>query len=386
MDIAQHYKTKLPGVGTSIFTVMSKMAVEYNAINLSQGFPDFKVSEELIQLVTRYMQMGMNQYSPMAGEPVLREAIANKANRLYNTNINADTEVTITAGATEALFATIAALIETGDEVIIMEPAYDSYVPAIELFGGIVKRVELCMPDYSIDWDRVRDLISPRTRMIIVNTPHNPTGAVLYQKDLETLNELVRNTDITVLSDEVYEHIIFDNLQHESVLAYPELRERSAAVYSFGKTFHATGWKVGYVVAPPHITQEVRKVHQYLTFSVHAPTQFALADYLLDECNYDELPEYYQQKRDLFLDLIKGSAFEPVPCRGTYFQLLSYRNLWDKPDTEVAEMLTKEYGLASVPISVFYESGRDERILRFCFAKNDLTLEKAASILCQISS
>ena len=386
MDIAQHYKTKLPGVGTSIFTVMSKMAVEYNAINLSQGFPDFKVSEELIQLVTRYMQMGMNQYSPMAGEPVLREAIANKANRLYNTNINADTEVTITAGATEALFATIAALIETGDEVIIMEPAYDSYVPAIELFGGIVKRVELCMPDYSIDWDRVRDLISPRTRMIIVNTPHNPTGAVLYQKDLETLNELVRNTDITVLSDEVYEHIIFDNLQHESVLAYPELRERSAAVYSFGKTFHATGWKVGYVVAPPHITQEVRKVHQYLTFSVHAPTQFALADYLLDECNYDELPEYYQQKRDLFLDLIKGSAFEPVPCRGTYFQLLSYRNLWDKPDTEVAEMLTKEYGLASVPISVFYESGRDDRILRFCFAKNDLTLEKAASILCQISS
>jgi len=386
VDIAQHYKTKLPGVGTSIFTVMSKMAIEYNAINLSQGFPDFKVSEELVQLVTRYMQMGMNQYAPMAGEPTLRNAIAQKAGRLYNTTIDPDTEVTITTGATEALYATITAMVEPGDEVIVMEPAYDSYVPAIQLCGGIVKRVELCMPDYSVDWDLVRSQISPRTRMIIINTPHNPTGTVLYQQDLETLNELVRNTDITVLSDEVYEHIIFDGLQHESILAYPELRERSVAVFSFGKTFHATGWKVGYLIAPPHITQEVRKVHQFMTFSVHSPTQFALADYLMDEYHYDELPEFYQQKRDLFLDLIKDSGFEPVPCRGTYFQLLSYRNLWDKPDMEVAEMLTKEYGLASIPISVFYNSDRDERILRFCFAKSDVTLEKAADILCQISN
>ena len=364
---------------------MSRLAAEYNAINLSQGFPDFSVSKELISLVNRYMQMGMNQYAPMSGEPVLRKAIASKTERQYGISLNPDTEITITAGATEAIFNSIAAFVHEGDEVIILEPAYDCYEPAILLQKGIVKRVPLSLPDFKVDWDRVRDLISRRTRMIIINTPHNPTGTLLSKEDLDTLYHLIADTDIMVLSDEVYEHIIFDKISHASVLAHEGLRARSIATYSFGKTFHATGWKVGYVIAPAKITTELRKLHQYVTFSVHAPTQFALAEYLKDENNYLELPAFYQAKRDLFLDLMKGSAFEPVKSSGTYFQLFSYKGISDLPDLEMARKLTKKQGVAAIPVSVFYKESEShqEQLLRFCFAKTDPTLEKAAEILCK---
>ena len=385
MEASITVSSKLPRTGTTIFTVMSRLAAEYNAINLSQGFPDFRVNEELISLVNRYMQMGMNQYAPMIGEPVLRKAIAAKAERQHGITLDSDTEITVTAGATEAIFNSIAALVHEGDEIIILEPAYDCYEPAIRLQKGIVKRVPLRLPEFKVDWDQVRDLITRNTRMIIINTPHNPTGTVLSSEDLDSLYSLIADTDIIVLSDEVYEHIIFDELSHASVLAHEGLRSRSIATYSFGKTFHATGWKVGYVIAPPAITEEIRKLHQYVTFSVHAPTQFALAEYLKDENNYLELPEFYQSKRDLFLDLMKDSAFEPVKSSGTYFQLFSYKDISELPDMEMAELLTKKHGVAAIPVSVFYqnEEAHQEQLLRFCFAKTDPTLEKAAEILCK---
>ena len=376
--------SKLPQVGTTIFTKMSLLAQEHGAINLSQGFPDFPVAEELIERLHYHMKQGMNQYSPMPGMPALRKALSEKFSHTYGIKVDHEQEITVTSGATEALFATIAALVQEGDEVIVLDPAYDSYVPAIELQGGTAKRIPLKEETFAPDWEKIEAAVNPKTRLFILNTPHNPTGAVWQQQDMERLEELVFQHDFWVLSDEVYEHIIFDGQTHQSVLRFPKLRQRSAAVYSFGKTFHATGWKTGYVVAPPLLMKEIRKVHQYLTFSSHTPTQLALADYLQDAGHYEQLPGFYQQKRNAFLQMMEGSRFRPVPCSGTYFQLYSYAAISDKPDTEMANWLTTEHGVASIPVSVFYEQGNQQQLLRFCFAKNEETLRKAADILCRI--
>lgn len=377
-------ESKLPDVGTTIFTKMSLMAAEHNAINLSQGFPDFPVSTVLIDRIYHYMRQGHNQYAPMPGMPALRQAVAKKLKKNFGIEVNADSEITVTSGATEALFAVIAALVHQGDEVIVLDPAYDSYIPAAELQGGKAVRIPLKAGTFAPDWNAIEEAICDRTRLLVLNTPHNPSGAVLQEADIERLEQLVKRNDFWILSDEVYEHIIFDGQEHRSVLRYPELRKRSAAVYSFGKTFHATGWKTGYVVAPPLLTREIRKMHQYLTFSTHTPTQLALADHLQDADSYEQLPAFYQQKRDTFLKLMEGSRFRPVPCSGTYFQLFSYAAISDRPDTEMAEWLTREHGVAAIPISVFYADRQDQHLLRFCFAKNEETLQQAATILCKI--
>jgi len=372
-------KSRLPEVGTSIFTVMSRMALEHGAINLSQGFPDFPVSEKLIDLIHQKMKEGQNQYAPMPGTPALRKAIADVVQMTYQRPTDFETEITITAGATESIFASIAALISEGDEVILFDPSYDSYDPSIRLNGGIPIHLNLSPPDFSIDWDEVRKKITPRTRMIMVNTPHNPIGSVLRESDLKTLEKLAVEHNLIVLSDEVYERIIFENKTHESVLKYPLLRERSIAVFSFGKTFHATGWKVGYTVASENLTREIRKAHQFITFSVNTPVQLALAEYLTNPENYLHLGKFYQQKRDFFLDEIKGSSLKPLPCFGSYFQLVSYAG--KKSDIEMAQWMTKEMKVAPIPVSVFYKDKTDHQLLRFCFAKGEETLRKAGKIL-----
>lgn len=376
--------SKLPHAGTTIFTVMSALSSKHNAINLSQGFPEFPVSEELIALVHQHMADNQNQYAPMQGVLSLRERIAEKVEELYHTKVDPKTEVTITAGATEAIYATIAALVWPGDEVIILEPAYDSYVPAILVNGGIPIPVHL-NHDFSVNWQAVEEKITSKTRMIMVNTPHNPSGMIFSAADLDHLVRITRDRQILVLSDEVYEHIIFDGCVHQSVLSNEELAMRSIAISSFGKTFHATGWKVGYFIAPAWLTKEVRKVHQYLQFSVHTPTQHALANFLEDKNHYISLAQFYQRKRDLFLQQMKGAPFRPLTAKGTYFQLFSFQGFSDQSDKSFAEYLTREVGVASIPVSVFYQDGTDRRLLRFCFAKNDETLVKAASILCQLS-
>lgn len=376
--------SKLPGVETSIFAVMSKMANDHKAINLAQGFPDFEVSPELIDMISQNMREGNNQYAPMPGLPQLREQIVEKIKKTYNVEYNPETEVTVTSGATQALFTAISAFVRDDDEVIIFEPAYDSYSPAIKLNRGIVKYAKLRLPDYHIDWTEVSRMISHRTRMIILNTPHNPTGAVLSKKDLDALHKLTKNTDIVILSDEVYEHIIFDKKKHFSLSAYPGLAERSIVVASFGKTFHATGWKMGYAVAPENLMKEFRKTHQFIVFTVNTPIQYALAEYLKDDANYKALGKFYQKKRDYFLSLISTSRFKPVPSSGTYFQVLDYSDISDEGEMEFATRLIEEYGVASVPVSAFYHKKDDHKMLRFCFAKKDETLEKAAEILCKI--
>lgn len=376
--------SKSPGVNTSIFAVMSQMANEHGAINLAQGFPDFDVDAELINLIDQNMKLGHNQYAPMPGLPQLREEIAKKIEKLYGAAYNSDTEVTVTAGATQALFTAISAFVRDEDEVIVFEPAYDSYSPTIKLNRGIVKYAKLRLPDYHIDWTEVSRMISHRTRMIILNTPHNPTGAVLSKKDLDALHKLTKDTDIIILSDEVYEHIIFDKKKHHSLSAYPGLAERSIVVASFGKTFHATGWKMGYAVAPENLMKEFRKTHQFIVFTVNTPIQYALSEHLKDENNYLGLGSFYQKKRDYFLKLIKNSRFKPVPSFGTYFQVLDYSDISDLPEMEFAELLIKEHGVASVPVSAFYHKNDDHKMLRFCFAKKEETLEKAAEILCKI--
>ena len=377
-------QSKLPNVGLTIFTVMSKMAQEYNAINLSQGFPDFPVAEELVNDIHHYMKEGMNQYAPMAGMHQLRAQISKKLERTYNRPVNMDTEITITAGAIEALNSTITALVRAGDEVVIIEPAYDAYAPIIEMNGATPVPVALRDKDFTIDWQTVRQKVNDRTRMILINSPHNPTGSVISEQDLRELEDITRGTEILVLSDEVYEHIIFDGQVHQSVLWSDELRARSIVTNSFGKTFHATGWRIGYMIAPAGLMSEIRKVHQYNAFCVHTPTQLAIADYLENPENYESLPALYQPKRDLFLDLIKTSRFKPIKCSGTYFQVLSYEGISDMGDIEMAEWLTKEHGIASIPMSVFYSDKRDLKMLRFCFAKGEDTLRKAAEILCSI--
>lgn len=373
--------SRLPETGTSIFTVMSRMALEHGAINLSQGFPDFPVSTTLIDLINKNMLAGHNQYAPMPGVPGLRKVIAEVVEKTYNRITNPETEITITAGGTEALFSTIAALVAAKDEVILFDPSYDSYAPAIRLNGGIPVQINLNPPDFSIDWDQVNSKITSKTKMIMINTPHNPSGAVLTENDLKTLEGIALKHGLLVLSDEVYERIIFDNLTHESILKYPALASQSVAVFSFGKTFHATGWKTGYTVAPEYLTREIRKAHQFITFSVNTPVQMALATYMTNPENYLHLGEFYQQKRDYFLQQISGSSFEPLPCHGSYFQLLSYKHITDKSEVDMAEWMTKEHKVASIPVSAFYKDKNDNRLLRFCFAKSEDTLQRAAAIL-----
>ncbi|MCE2893288.1 MAG: methionine aminotransferase [Flammeovirgaceae bacterium] len=374
-------KSRLPEVGTSIFSVMSKMALEHKAINLSQGFPDFPVSEKLIELIHQNMKDGHNQYAPMPGVPSLRKVIAEVITATYQRPTDFETEVTVTAGGTEAIFSTIAALIGSGDEVILFDPAYDCYDPAIRLNGGIPIHINLKQPHFAIDWQEVQDKITPDTKMIMVNTPHNPSGAVLNEHDMLALQEIALKHDLIVLSDEVYERIIFDDTSHQSVLKYPDLAKRSIAVFSFGKTFHATGWKVGYTVASEELNREIRKTHQFITFSVNTPIQFALAEYLKESKNYMYLGKFYQQKRDFFLNQIKGSSLKPLPCFGSYFQLLSYEGVSTKSEMEMAAWMTKEKKLTPIPVSAFYKDGSDQKLLRFCFAKSDTTLESAGKIL-----
>lgn len=384
MNFPNLINSKLPNVGTTIFTVMSKLAADNNAINLSQGFPDFSCNPDLIELVSKYMKAGNNQYAPMAGLIQLREILAQKTEELYGAHYNSETEITITAGATQAIYTAITAVIREGDEVIVFEPAYDCYQPAIELNGGKTIYLQLKAPSYSIDWEEVKKVMSHRTKMIIVNTPHNPTGSVLSAADMMMLQKLTKDTDIIIISDEVYEHIIFDNQAHQSVARYPHLAERSFIISSFGKTYHATGWKIGYCVAPQNLMNEFRKVHQFLVFSTNTPIQFALAEFLKQKNQYLDLGAFYQKKRDYFISLIKNSQFSFTPAAGTYFQLLNYSKLSKEKDTDYAIRLTKEFKIASVPISVFYHEGEDNKVLRFCFAKKEETLEKAAEIINKI--
>ena len=374
-------QSRLPDVGTSIFTVMSKMALDYGAINLSQGFPDFMIDEKIISLVHKYMLEGHNQYAPMPGTPALRKSIAEVILKTYGRKVDPDTQITITSGATESTYSVIAALISPGDEVIIFDPSYDSYNPAVRLNGGVPVHINLNPGNFSVDWQTVRSKINRRTRMIIINTPHNPSGAILREPDLKELEKIALEYKLLVLSDEVYERLIYDGLTHQSILRYPGLAEQSLAVFSFGKTFHATGWKVGYVVASPTLTKEILRAHQFVVFSVNTPIQLALAEYLQTPQHYLELGNFYQKKRDFFLEEMKGSSFEPLPSYGSYFQLMSYKTISNKPDVEMAEDLLKKSKVASIPVSVFYRDGTDNRLLRFCFAKKEETLEKACAIL-----
>jgi methionine transaminase len=375
--------SRLPEIGTTIFTVMARMAQQHNAINLSQGFPDFPVSDKLIKLISHFMEAGHNQYAPMEGVGPLRQIVADVFTREYNRGLDPEKEVTITTGGMEALFSVISALVTPGDEIIVFNPAYDSYDPAIKLNGGVPIHINLMPPFFRIDWDEVKSRLSRRTKLIIINTPHNPTGTVLTDHDLKTLEELALKNGFYVLSDEVYERVIFDGNIHHSVLRYPGLASQSAAIFSFGKIFHATGWKVGFVISPAYLMKEIRKTHQFITFSVNTPVQLALAEFMSDSSNYKHLGSFYQKKRDYFLAEISGSSFEPLPCHGSYFQLLSYSSVSSKPDKEMAEWLTKEQKLASIPVSAFYHDKTDHSLLRFCFAKTEQTLAKAGQLLKQ---
>ncbi len=376
--------SKLPHVGTTIFSVMTCLANDHGAINLSQGFPDFDVDPQLIHLVEKHMRQGANQYAPMQGILSLREKIALKVKKLYNRTCDVENEITVTTGATEALFAAITAIVRKGDEVIIFEPAYDSYGPAVELCHGRPVFIKTTYPGYTIDWDLVKKKISDKTRMIILNSPHNPAGVTLKPSDIIELKNIVEQHDIYILSDEVYEHIVFDDKRHESMSLYPELSQKSFVVSSFGKTYHATGWKTGYCLAPEHLTREFRKIHQYLTFCVNTPVQMAYADFLDHEDKYLDLAAFYQEKRDLFLSKLKHSGFTFIPSQGSYFQMLDYSKISDMPDVEFSRYLTMEHKVASIPPSVFYQNNDDHRVLRFCFAKKDDTLVEAAERLSAI--
>ena len=376
--------SKIPGNKTSIFSVMSKMANDHNAINLSQGFPNFETDQKLKDLVTQAMKNGYNQYPPEIGVLALREEISKKIESLYGKVYHPEKEITITSGATEALYCAITAFIGPGDEAIVLKPAYDTYEPSIRLNGGIPVQIQLKGQDYKVDWEEVRQAITPKTRMIIINTPHNPTGTILNKADMEELEKILTQTNIILLSDEVYEHLIFDGHKHQSASKFSRLAERAIVCASFGKTFHNTGWKTGYCVAPDHLMQEIRKIHELTVFSVNHPMQVAYADYLKTPENYLELSGFYQNKRDLFLNLIKDSRFSFKPSSGTYYQLLNFSEITDEKDVNFAERLVKEKGLASIPVSVFNINENDNRQLRFCFAKTDETLEKAAEILCRL--
>lgn len=377
--------TKLPKVGTTIFSVMSQLALDHQAVNLGQGFPDFEPPQSLSDALTRAMAEGKNQYAPGIGTAPLREQIARKTQQLYGRPVDPLTDVTVTSGATEALFSAIAAIVRPGEDVIVFDPAYDSYEPAIELQGARAVHIPLTLPDFAIDWQRVRDAITPKTRMILINSPHNPSGAVLSAADLDALAEITRDTDIVVLSDEVYEHIVYDGRRHESVLRHPELAERSIVVSSFGKTYHCTGWKVGYAVAPAALSAEFRKVHQYLTFCTFHPAQAAFAEILAsDPAHYLELPDFYQAKRDHFRALLAPSRLKLLDVPGGYFQLVDYSAIRDEDDVAFSRWLVEHGGVAGIPLTPFYEKPADARLLRLCFAKSDATLAAAAERLCRL--
>ena len=380
-------RSKLPDIGTTIFTLMSQMANEEGALNLSQGFPDFDGPPELLERVQYYLTHGHNQYAPMMGVATLRAAIEGKVRDLYGCKLEVDREITVTSGATEALFCAIAAVVGPGDEVIVFDPAYDSYEPVVRLQGGITRHVPLHPPHYRIDWDQVADLITDRTRLIITNTPHNPTGSVWAPRDIDALRMIVDNRDLYLLADEVYEHIIFDDAEHLSLCSYPDLFARSFVVSSFGKTYHTTGWKIGYCCAPAPLTEEFRRIHQYVTFTSNTPIQLGLADFLQSHPEHHQsLSGFYQRKRDLFCELLIDSAFSVVPSAGTYFQLLDYSEFSKEVDTALAERLTRQAKIASIPVSPFYDKNPDHHVLRFCFAKDDDTLRAAAQILCSLDA
>lgn len=376
--------SKLPDVGTTIFTVMSSLAAELGAVNLGQGFPDFPMSERLTGLVDKAMSGGYNQYAHMNGYAPLLETLAEKIESLYQTSVNPHSQITVTPGGTYAIYTALTTVLRPGDEVIVFEPAYDSYIPNIGINGAIPVRIDLQFPDYRIDWAQVKKRITPKTRMILLNTPHNPTGAILGPEDMEQLREIVKDTKIFIHSDEVYEHLIFDGQQHCSILRYPDLLERSFVSFSFGKVYHCTGWKLGYSVSSPALTKEFRKVHQFNCFSCHTPSQVALATYLKDKETYLSLGAFLQKKRDYFAQLMAATKFTPLPSYGSYFQLYKYDRISDEPDGDFAIRITKEYGVASIPVSAFYQSGKDDRVVRFCFAKKEETLEKAAERLMKI--
>jgi len=384
MSSRQPLRSKLPHVGTTIFTVMSKLAQECGAINLSQGFPDFPIDEKLSDLVHAAMNADHNQYAPMPGLPSLREAIASKVDRLYGFGYDPDTEVTVTAGGTQAIFTALGAVVQPGDEVIIVDPAYDCYSPTVELFGGKPVHVRLGS-DMRFDADAVQRAITPKTRMLMINTPHNPAGTILRDADMKRIVDMLRGTDIILLSDEVYEHLVFDGEPHASAINYPELRERAFVIFSFGKVFHTTGWKMGYALAPKELMTEFRKVHQFNVFSANTPIQHALAEYLKEPLHYETVPGFYEDKRDRFLIGLRTSRFEPLACEGSYFQLADYSRISEEADVDFAKRVTREFGIAAIPISVFYKDApKDQRILRFCFAKQDETLDNAIEKLCAI--
>lgn len=379
-----NHQSKLPNVGTTIFTVMSALAKEHGALNLSQGFPNYPSLQKLNQLVTDAMNSGHNQYAPMAGNLSLRLAITNKYNLLYKSTYHPEDEITITAGATQAIYTIISAFVKPKDEVIIFKPAYDCYEPAIALNGGKTISIQLSAPNYSVDWSEVASKVNSKTKMIVINSPHNPSGTVWSTADMIQLQNITKNTDIIVLSDEVYEHIVFDDETHKSVCLFNDLKQRSFITASFGKTFHNTGWKIGYCCAPKYLMEEFRKVHQFNVFSVNHPMQIGIAQFMQDENTYLELPQFFQNKRDLFLNLISESRFKFTPSKGTYFQVLDYSAITEKHDVDFAKHLTKVFKIASIPLSVFNENNKDDKVLRFCFAKTDDTLIKAAEILCKI--
>jgi len=376
--------SKLPHVGTTIFTIMSALANEHGAINLSQGFPNFDCSDRLKKLVAKFMNKGFNQYAPMTGIPVLRNVLAEKIETLYGLSVDPDAEITITAGATQALYCAISAFVRPDDEVILIEPAYDCYRPAVEVNGGIAVTYEMDAPKFAVDWRLLERLISWRTRMIVVNTPHNPTGKIFKKEDWQQLQRIAEDRDILVLCDEAYEHLVFDGKQHESLLSYPKVYSRGLAAFSFGKTLHTTGWKLGCIVAPPELTHEFRKVHQFNVFSVNTPMQHAVAEFFQTPGEYLQLNDFFQKKRNFFLSAIEGSAFKPIHSEGTYFQMLDYSAISDEADTDFVKRLTIEHGVAAIPVSAFYSSHRDAKIIRLCFAKTEETLEKAGALLRKI--
>jgi len=377
-------QSKLPEVGTTIFTVMSALATEHKAVNLGQGFPDFPMSAELTELVSDAMRKGFNQYSPMPGWMPLREAIAEKIEFLYHTPVNPDTEITITPGGTYAIYTALTTVLQPGDEVIVFEPGYDSYIPNIVVNGAIPVRIDLQFPEYKINWAEVRQKITPKTKVIMLNSPHNPTGSVLREQDIQQLRELVQNTNIIIVSDEVYEHIVFDNVKHQSILRYPDLAQRSFVCFSFGKVYHCTGWKLGYAIAPAGFTKEFRKVHQFNCFSCHTPSQVAMATFLKNRESYLSLGAFLQQKRDYFLSLMTNTRFTMLDSKGSYFICAQYDRISDESDKEFAIRITREFGVAVIPVSAFYQDATDNKVVRFCFGKKEETLALAAERLARI--
>ncbi|MEP6595221.1 MAG: methionine aminotransferase [Ginsengibacter sp.] len=376
--------SKLPDIAPTIFTVMSSLAIEHNAINLGQGFPDYPMNKELVSLVNKYMKRGHNQYTHMHGLPALRNVIAEKVLDLYQTTISSENEITITPGGTYAIYTSLTTVLQPGDEVIVFEPAYDSYIPNIEINGATPILIPLTYPDYKIDWDLVKKNITSKTKMIMLNSPHNPTGSVLNKEDIIALQEVVKDTNIFILSDEVYEHLIFDGLRHESILRYPDLFQRSFVCFSFGKIYHCTGWKLGYCIAPEFMMKEFRKVHQFNCFSCNTPMQFALAEFLKQKESYIHVGNFLQQKRDFFQQLMQQTRFKPFACHGSYFQLYSYKEISSENEKEFTMRLTKQLRVVTIPVSAFYKNGKNNKVVRFCFAKKESTLEKAVKRLVKL--